>query len=60
MRQGIAFGPEVTPEEHASGKTAPNVNRGLSFVCYQSKINAGFSFLQESERGAYSLRQVLF
>jgi len=47
MRQGIPFGPEVSPQEAASGKTATGVNRGLGFVCYQSTINKGFSFLQE-------------
>ncbi len=49
MRQGIPFGPEVSYEEGVSGHTAPGVSRGLSFVCYQSKINNGFSFLQESK-----------
>ncbi|KLO11577.1 Dyp-type peroxidase [Schizopora paradoxa] len=48
MRQGIAFGPEVTLLEAAAGKTAPGVNRGLAFVCYQSAINQGFSFLQHT------------
>ena len=49
VRQSIAFGPEVTPEEEQTSKTASDVNRGLAFVCYQSAINKGFAFLQKSE-----------
>jgi len=48
MRQGIPFGPEVSHEEQHTSKTAPGINRGLAFVCYQSTINKGFSFLQKT------------
>jgi len=48
MRHGIPFGPEVSPQEATSGKTAPGISRGLGFVCYQSKISNGFSFLQKA------------
>lgn len=46
MRRGIQFGPEVTEEENASGKTS--VGRGLIFSCYQTSITKGFAFMQES------------
>ncbi|KAI0788098.1 Dyp-type peroxidase [Fomes fomentarius] len=48
IRRGIQFGPEVTPIEHASGKTNPLLDRGLIFVAYQSNIVNGFKFIQES------------
>jgi len=47
MRASIAFGPEVTEEENKTGKTDPKIDRGLSFVCYQSNLANGFEFLQE-------------
>jgi deferrochelatase/peroxidase EfeB len=46
MRRGVQFGPEVTNEERKAGKTLHN--RGLLFTCYQSSINDGFAFIQES------------
>nr|UQK85149.1 dye decolorizing peroxidase [uncultured fungus] len=46
IRQGIPYGPEVTAEEKLSNKTA--YDRGLAFVCYQSSIDNGFHFIQES------------
>jgi Dyp-type peroxidase family len=46
MRQGIAFGPEVSAEEKSQNKTG--AARGLLFVCYQSNISDGFEFIQES------------
>ena len=46
MRAGIAFGPEVSPDEAASGKTSSG--RGLLFVAYQSNIVDGFQFIQKS------------
>ncbi|THH11014.1 dyp-type peroxidase [Phellinidium pouzarii] len=39
VRQSIAFGPEVAPDEAQSHKTRQD--RGLAFVCYQS--NAGWA-----------------
>jgi len=46
VRHGITFGPEVTAEEKAHGKT--KLERGLLFACYQSNINDGFRFQQKS------------
>jgi deferrochelatase/peroxidase EfeB len=46
-RQGIPFGPEVTREERQQSKTLHS--RGLLFVCYQSNIKEGFSFVQQCE-----------
>jgi len=46
MRAGIPFGPEVTNDEAQSGRT--RVSRGLSFVCYQSKLADGFEFIQKT------------
>lgn len=46
VRQGITFGPEVTPEEAAANKT--KIDRGLSFLCYQSNLTNGFEFVQKS------------
>jgi Dyp-type peroxidase family len=43
-RGGITYGPELSAgEEH---KTI--CERGLSFVCYQSSVAAGFEFIQKS------------
>ena len=47
MRRGVAFGPEVTPPEAASGKT--KLGRGLLFNAYQTSISNGFQFLQHCE-----------
>lgn len=46
IRSGIAFGPEVSPGEATSGKTSHD--RGLLFVSYQSVIENGFQFIQQS------------
>jgi len=46
MRRGIQFGPELTSEENATGKTEHA--RGLLFACYQSSITNGFQFVQKS------------
>ncbi|KAF2707322.1 DyP-type peroxidase [Pleomassaria siparia CBS 279.74] len=46
LRRGIPFGPEVSDAERASNTTQQE--RGLLFVCYQSVIKNGFSFLQQS------------
>lgn len=46
-RQGITFGPEVTPEEASKHKTLHD--RGLSFACYQSNLANGFEFVQKSK-----------
>lgn len=45
VRQGIPYGPEVTPGEAQSNTT--KVDRGLAFTCYQSDIAKGFEFVQE-------------
>jgi hypothetical protein len=44
LRRGIPFGPEVSDEEKSSHTTTQE--RGLLFVCYQSSLSSGFSFLQ--------------
>jgi Dyp-type peroxidase family len=45
MRRGIAFGPELTPDEALSGKTAEK--RGLLFVCYVTNIAEQFESVQK-------------
>jgi deferrochelatase/peroxidase EfeB len=45
IRRGIAFGPEVSPNERRNKKT--NAPRGLLFVSYQSSIVGGFRFMQK-------------
>ncbi|KAF9739233.1 hypothetical protein PMIN03_005012 [Paraphaeosphaeria minitans] len=45
LRRGIPFGPEVTSEEKLTKST--KYERGLYFVCYQSRLDQGFSFLQK-------------
>ncbi|KAH9818416.1 hypothetical protein DFH28DRAFT_960272 [Melampsora americana] len=44
-RSGIPYGPELTQEEIDENKTKHN--RGLLFVCYQSKLEDGFKLVQE-------------
>jgi Dyp-type peroxidase family len=44
IRAGIPFGPEVTDEENAAGRTIQE--RGLLFVCYQTSILQQFEFVQ--------------
>ncbi|KAL9077060.1 MAG: hypothetical protein Q9157_003508 [Trypethelium eluteriae] len=46
LRRGIPFGPEVSDEERQANATAQE--RGLLFVCYQSVLSSGFSFLQQA------------
>ncbi len=46
IRQGIPFGPEVTPAEQAANATTEE--RGLMFVCYQTSIVSQFEFIQIS------------
>jgi Dyp-type peroxidase family len=41
IRQGITFGPEVTP-----GETTTKHKRGLMFVCYQTSIECQFEYIQ--------------
>lgn len=58
LRRGIPFGTEVSPEEKASSTTTSE--RGLLFVCYQSVINSGFSFLQQGTSPLpYTLRYIV-
>jgi Dyp-type peroxidase family len=47
MRRGVAFGPEVTAAEKASGQTKHH--RGLLFAAYSTSITQGFQLLQQSE-----------
>ena len=51
IRRGIQYGPEVTDEETATSTSSPDpkLERGLLFVCYQSDLSKGFSFIQKSE-----------
>ncbi|RMZ85343.1 hypothetical protein DV737_g867, partial [Chaetothyriales sp. CBS 132003] len=46
-RRGIQFGDEVTPYEASSNRSDPGHVRGLLFVCYQSNLSNGFSFMQQ-------------
>jgi Dyp-type peroxidase family len=46
LRSSITFGGEVTPEEKLANKTLKE--RGLSFISYQSALNAGFEFIQQN------------
>ncbi|KAH9818422.1 hypothetical protein DFH28DRAFT_960296 [Melampsora americana] len=46
VRNGIPYGPELTQEEIKQKKSTHN--RGLLFVSYQSKIESGFQFVQQS------------
>lgn len=52
LRRGIPFGPEVSDEERQS--TTTTQERGLLFVCYQSVLSNGFSFLQQCKTLFYS------
>ena len=52
IRSGIPFGPEVSADEAASGKT--HSERGLLFVAYQSNIANGFEFIQECRLSVWS------
>ncbi|TDL17953.1 Dyp-type peroxidase [Rickenella mellea] len=45
-RNGIPFGPEVSPQENHEHKT--HCDRGLSFVCYQTVLANGFEFLMKA------------
>ncbi|KAH8773940.1 hypothetical protein F5882DRAFT_441507 [Hyaloscypha sp. PMI_1271] len=45
IRRGISYGSDVTPEEQAARKSSDQHERGLIFVCYQSDIRMGYSFL---------------
>lgn len=47
LRRGIPYGSEVSSEERASNTTRQE--RGLLFVCYQTSLTKGFSFLQQSK-----------
>jgi deferrochelatase/peroxidase EfeB len=57
LRRGIPYGPEVTRREWIDGKSAHGLEdtnhelaRGLLFVCYQSRLDKGFRFMQESKQ----------
>ena len=50
LRRGIAYGDEVTDEEHSTQKTdMENGDRGILFVGYQSDLFQGFRTLQSSK-----------
>jgi Dyp-type peroxidase family len=46
IRRGIQYGEELTHQELQEGRTIED--RGLLFVCYQSNIENGFQFIQQS------------
>ncbi|KAL0060916.1 dye-decolorizing heme-containing peroxidase [Marasmius tenuissimus] len=52
MRGGLPYGPEVTDKEAAAVKTLsgedPSLERGMAFAAYQSNLENGFIFIQES------------
>ena len=58
IRSGIQFGPEVTKDEAASGKT--HLQRGLLFVAYQSNISNGFEFIQKSRSTVRKNREIAY
>ncbi|KAJ5094745.1 hypothetical protein N7456_010606 [Penicillium angulare] len=43
MRRGLPFGPEHDPKTEPTKTTQ---DRGLMFVCYQTSLNNGFSFIK--------------
>ena len=47
FRQGLPYGPEVTPPERHTKTTQKE--RGLAFVAYQSDLSKGFHFIQEGK-----------
>nr|WAW38290.1 DyP-type peroxidase [Chondrostereum purpureum] len=48
LRAGLPYGPEVTDEEAASGRSSASLERGLAFVSYQSDLDLGFRFVQRT------------
>ncbi|KAG8803179.1 hypothetical protein FRC17_006239 [Serendipita sp. 399] len=50
MRAGIPYGPEPSSTEYARNTSSTDIKmeRGLAFVSYQSRIDAGFKFIQEA------------
>ncbi|KAK1217320.1 dye-decolorizing heme-containing peroxidase [Marasmius sp. AFHP31] len=52
MRGGLPYGPEVTDKEAAAVRTFseedPTLERGMAFAAYQSNLENGFIFIQES------------
>jgi deferrochelatase/peroxidase EfeB len=62
LRRGIPFGPEVTRREWIKGESANNLTndkpdkaRGLLFVSYQSRLDAGFRFMQQRKSTSFCL-----
>lgn len=45
LRRGLQYGPEVTHDEDASGKTTKD--RGLMFKCYVASLTRQFEFVQK-------------
>jgi deferrochelatase/peroxidase EfeB len=46
MRRGLPYGPDHDPETEPHKTTQ---DRGLMFVCYQTSLNNGFSFIKNSK-----------
>lgn len=46
MRRGLPFGPDHDPTTEPHKTTQ---DRGLMFVCYQTSLNNGFSFIKNSK-----------
>jgi deferrochelatase/peroxidase EfeB len=61
LRRGIPYGPEVTRREWINGKSGNDLKpdktndlaRGLLFVSYQSRLDFGFRFIQQSRQHDY-------
>lgn len=75
IRRGIPFGPELSPDEAASGVTSQEryvlftltrcdasdhvCYSGLIFVCYQSNLADGFTFIQKSTSSHFYRRVIV-
>lgn len=46
LRRGITFGPELTEREALSGRSNPDLARGLLFKCYVTSLENQFEFVQ--------------
>jgi Dyp-type peroxidase family len=46
LRRGITFGPELTEREALSGRSNPDLARGLLFKCYVTSLEDQFEFVQ--------------
>jgi Dyp-type peroxidase family len=59
LRRGIPYGPEFQPGEQPYGQqpVGDDRDRGLLFLCYQSSLARGFSFVQQSWANARDFPQ---